>query len=212
MAANPNFPPDVRAAYAGKGPPVLIQKRLEEPLHRRKPTRIGVQFMGDWLHLNVSAQFRREMWDVMESTPQHTYLTLTKRTEGLLSVLDELAVSHGVLPNVWIGASIENQDRANERIPLLLQCPAAVRYVSIEPMLGLVYLAEAIYGRFAHWTDPAEMLKLHWAIVGPETGPGARDMAPNWARRVRDDCVAAGVPFFYKHGLLDGKEWRQWPQ
>jgi len=103
--------------------------------------------------------------------------------------------------NLWLGVTAENQRRADERIPLLLQCPAAVRFVSIEPMLGPINLKAAIYGKFAHWIDPAEMLKLHWVIVGGETGPGARPMHPDWARGVRDQCVAAGVPFFFKkHG------------
>jgi protein gp37 len=134
------------------------------------------------------------------------------------------------LPNVWLGVSAENQARADERIPLLLQCPASVRFVSIEPMLGSINL----YPYILHQRDraPSEIGRisdygpaLDWVIAGGETGPGARRMNPDWVRSIRDQCKAADIPFFFKAWgkhvpifqdaanphLLDGKKWRQWP-
>jgi len=142
------------------------------------------------------------------------------------------------LPNVWLGVSVEDQRRADERIPHLLSTPAAVRFLSIEPLLGPVNLtrielgggrrptwnalsgARGFYGentvRIDHG-DPG----LDWVIVGGESGPGARPMHPDWARSVRDQCVAAGVPFFFKQWggvrkketgrVLDGRTWEEMP-
>lgn len=93
------------------------------------------------------------------------------------------------LPNCWLGTSIEDQTAADERIPHLLRVPAAVRFLSVEPLLGLVELSQWIVGK-----------KCNWVIVGGESGPGARPMHPAWARSLRDQCVAAGVPFFFKQG------------
>ena len=100
------------------------------------------------------------------------------------------------LPNVWLGVSVENQAAADERIPLLLQTPAAVRFISAEPLLGPVEISSHRYP--ALWTT-----KLGWVIVGGESGPGARPMHPDWARSLRDQCQAAGVPFFFK-------QWGEW--
>ena len=116
-------------------------------------------------------------------------------------------------PNIWLGVTVENQQRADGRIPLLLQCPATVRYVSIEPMLGPVDLD-------AYWGAPeglGEPVGLDWIIVGGETGPGARPMNPDWARDVRDQCKAAGVPFFFKQmagkaPIPDDLMIREWPE
>lgn len=104
------------------------------------------------------------------------------------------------LPNVWLGVTAENQEQADKRIPVLLQCPAAVRFVSIEPMLGAVALD------LACWRGGAEvfpMRQLGWVICGGESGPGARPMHPDWARSLRDQCQAANVPFLFK-------QWGEW--
>jgi protein gp37 len=107
------------------------------------------------------------------------------------------------LPNVWLGVSVEDQKTADERIPLLLQTPAAVRWVSYEPALGPVGLGRLVWFKEG-FSDPDFQEKsmgrsrLDWVVCGGESGPGARPMHPDWARSVRDQCVAAGVPFFFK--------------
>ena len=134
-------------------------------------------------------------------------------------ICQELLDAEWPLPNVWIGVTAEYQDRADERIPTLLQIPAAVRFVSVEPMLGAVYL------RQIH-TDTTEIdsltgdhgvirplrgrsdKRLDWVICGGETGPGARPMHPDWASGLRDQCIEAGVPFFFK----GWGEWFPWNQ
>jgi protein gp37 len=111
------------------------------------------------------------------------------------------------LPNVWLGVSVENQATANERIPLLLRTPAAVRFLSMEPLLGPVVLPEVFLkrlhfdGRDHNYPDGAGM--IDWIIVGGESGPKARPMHPDWVRSLRDQCAAAGVPFLFK-------QWGEW--
>ena len=112
------------------------------------------------------------------------------------------------LPNVWLGVSVENQEAADKRMPLLLQTPAAVRFVSAEPLLGPVDLSRWVWGNRcpdrqcsdSTWDHACQLgeQRLHWVIVGGESGPGARPMHPDWARSIRDQCVAAGVPFHFK--------------
>lgn len=207
-AANPHFTDEERTAYTGEGLPVLRQNELTAPLRLRKSARIGVQFMGDLFHLDVSYYHQEQIWDVMEATPQHTYLVLTKRPENMLTTLDNLQVSHSILPNVWLGVTAENQQRADGRIPTLLQCPAAKRFVSIEPMLGPVKirsylgLPNVLYlGRKLDYHRDPPYLDL--VIAGGESGPGARPTHPDWLRSIRDQCGAAGVPFYFK-------QWGEW--
>ena len=136
-------------------------------------------------------------------------------------------------PNVWLGTSVENQRFADERIPLLLQTPAAVRFISAEPLLGPVDLANISTATGEQWDclDRAEaadaMLEgatsttLDWVIAGGESGPGHRPCDPDWLRSLRDQCQAAGVPFFLKQfggarpggeALLDGRAWKEFPK
>ena len=138
LAGNSAFPNNVRAAYAGKGPPVLVEKRLNEPLRRKEPALIGVQFMGDLLHEDVSNRMIYDVFRMMFMTPEHTYLVLTKRI-GRLYELMVRGWLDAILPdNVWPSVSVENQATADERIPLLLETPAAKRVVSYEPALSPV--------------------------------------------------------------------------
>lgn len=224
--------------------------------------------MGDLFHEDVPFEYIAQMWIPMYAMEQHTFLILTKRPERMLEFLTLLAIHPTRTPkNIWLGVTAENQEQADERIPLLLQCPAAVRFASIEPMLGPIDLSPWMeHARRCHvcgWTgfdfeetedydaicpecgeseatsfansdtDPV----LDWVIVGGETGPGARPMRPDWIRGVRDQCIAADVPFFFKKWganpnpwcneaaaagwdytqpngghLLDGQEWHQWPE
>ena len=129
-----------------------------------------------------------------------------------------------VLPNVWLGVSVENQVAADGRIPYLLETPAAVRFVSVEPMLEIIDLRDPLNGypgvdAYNEWT---EHNRLDWVIRGCESGPGARPFDVNWARDLRDQCQDAGVPFFFKQGRENGKivkmpepdgvVWNQYPE
>ncbi len=222
LAANRRIPAKEREAYAG-GLPVMREGELDAPFRLRKPALIGVQFMGDLFHEDIWYGLIYELFtNVMAKCPQHTFLVLTKRPEGALGFSREAIPLHDFAwpKNVWLGVSVENQKRADERIPILLQIPAAVRFVSIEPMLGPVDLTRLILatrnkldalrgieysyvgadedGR-AMWDDPVtEGDWIDGVIVGGESGPGARPMHPKWVRDVRDQCVAAGIPFFLK--------------
>lgn len=213
-----------RCGYPADNPfqVTLHPERLEEPLRWQKPSRIFVCSMGDLFHPLVPWAFTLDVWRIMEKCPQHQFMVLTKRPERMrLRVRDLVTWPNlpGILPNVWLGVTAENQQMADERIPLLLATPAAKRFVSIEPMLGPVGLTRIQSNKHTvlnaldgcgHYSGPGlsgQMLpsflcnKLDLVILGGETGPGARPMHPDWARRVRDDCIEAGVPFFLKqHG------------
>jgi protein gp37 len=113
------------------------------------------------------------------------------------------------LPNVWLGTTAENQEQADKRIPHLLQCPAAKRFVSVEPMLGQVELTKIIYNNKAHDCLATSSHRIDWVICGGESGPRARPMHPDWARSLRDQCKAASVPFFFKQWGA-WKPWDNW--
>jgi len=129
----------------------------------------------------------------------HTHYHLTEN--GLYS---EKMPQQWPLPNVWLGTSVENQEQADKRIPHLLQTPAAVRFLSIEPLLGAIELSDVTRRADAVQVLGKPTLQgIDWIIVGGESGPGARPMHPDWARSLRDQCTAAGVPFFFK-------QWGEW--
>ena len=181
--------------------------RLAVPLHWKKPRRIFVNSMSDLFHPDVSDGFRKAVFDVMEAANWHTFQVLTKRPEEMYDwLLDNGYYQHYMPPNVWLGVSVENA-RWTSRIGILRDCEASVRFLSVEPLLGSV--------------GKLDLDGIHWVIVGGESGPKARPMNPEWAREVRDQCVAAGVPFFFKqagakvgHGsdLLDGQNWKEFPE
>ena len=198
----------------------LHENRLDLPGSWRKPGRVFVNSMGDLFHENVPDHWIDKVFSVMSAFPRRTFMILTKRPQrairwfkhierddhrdGSVFHLGQggLIVAHREwpLPNVWIGVSVEDQATADERIPLLVGIPAAVRFVSSEPLLGPVDLSDELmfidglgYG-------------IDWVIAGGETGPGARPMHPDWARSLRDKCQAAGVPFFFK----GWGEWSPW--
>ena len=216
LAVNPTLPTGTRLAYAGKRAPLLIQKRLTAPLRRKKPAIIGVQFMGDLFHEDLPTHYIADVWNVMRQCPQHTFQVLTKRPYQMMSILSDWDT---ILPNVWLGVTAENQAAADERIPLLLQTPAVVRFLSCEPLLGAVDLRSWLGGSDGepdgrtddthcvrcgevwgegHECPPGFGPSLSWVIVGGESGPGARPMKPQWARDIVTQCKAAGVPVFVK--------------
>lgn len=187
---------------------VLRPERLDQPLRWRKPRRIFVNSMSDLFHKDVPDEYIARVFAVMACAPRHTFQVLTKRHGRMRSLLTspdfrslvdlELGGdgAHRIedwqwpLPNVWLGVSVENQQWANIRIPALLDTPAAVRFLSCEPLLGPVSL-------FANTRIDTGTL-VDWVIVGGESGPGARPMHPAWARGLRNECVEHDIPFLFK--------------
>jgi protein gp37 len=179
----------------------LRPERLSLPLKWRKSQRIFVNSMSDLFHEAVPDDFIQAVFTTMAQATHHTFQVLTKRAARMNTLLSRwagegltLRSGYGVkLPNVWLGVSVENQVTANERIPLLLNTPAAVRFLSCEPLLGPVDLLQL-----------PELLRpdhgLHWVIVGGESGPKARPMDPDWVRLIRDQVAPAEpkVAFFFK--------------
>ena len=201
---------------------VLIHPdRLQIPLHWRKPRRIFVCSMGDFFNEQVPSLFQKEIFRTMISAPQHTFQILTKRPyfmeRTIREIMNHICGPHWRMPdNIWLGVTCEDQKQADERIPLLLQTPAAVRFVSMEPMLGLIKLTRHhaycpthdFDGGFCTGSCP-ERIYLDWVICGGESGPGARPVHPNWARSLRDQCVAADIPFHFKQwGEWEYRDWR----
>ena len=226
----------------------LHQSRLEQPLHWKKPRKVFVCSMGDIFHEDVPLAWLLSIWITMAQCPQHVFMVLTKRPKRAYQFLQKEmleAKNNAPLPNVWLGVTAENQQAADERIPWLLKTPAAKRFVSVEPMLGQVDL-DTVNGALSTWwqngaIDCVDAGHLDWVICGGESGPGARSMDPDWARGLRDQCVSAGVPFFFKQWgayspnvevfrdgdwhydpvkvgkkragrLLDGCEWNEYPE
>lgn len=224
-----------------------LPEKLVEPLRWRKPRRVFVCSMSDLFHEDVPNAFIAAVFGVMAACPQHTFQVLTKRPErarwwlratsawadpvdavrcfAVAEVhirVDESNTPGWPLPNVWLGTSVEDQATADARIPELLQCPAAVRFISYEPALGPVDLSRWLpkpcramffdeeaakaygvpVGEEVSGTLRNEPL-LNWVIAGGESGPGARPAHPDWFRSVRDQCQTAGVPFFFK-------QWGAW--
>jgi protein gp37 len=172
------------------------------PLEWHRPQMIFVNSMSDLFHEAVPEQFIRQVFDVMSEACWHHFQVLTKRAERLR----ELAPSLPWPENVWAGVSVESADFAH-RIAELRRVPAAVRFVSFEPLLAPVGVLDLSH--------------VGWVIAGGESGPGARPMAPEWVSDIRDQCVRAGVPFFFKQWggfakkrtgrVLEGRTWDQYP-
>jgi protein gp37 len=200
----------------------FVESAIEKPLKRKKPTVYFVCSMGDLFHDSVPFEWIDQVFAVMALCPQHTFQVLTKRPERMAEYLagyrekeirkiwwNKFKISTTTqhytqtLPNVWLGTSCEDQAAADERIPHLLRCPAKVRFVSVEPMLGAVDL-ETPHDFICQCSACKEITKqLDWVICGGESGSNARPMHPDWVRSLRDQCVEAGVPFFFK-------QWGEW--
>lgn len=215
---------------------------LAAPLRWRTPRRVFVNSMSDLFHESLTNEQIAAVFGVMAAAPRHTFQVLTKRAERMrawfewagrlnLDDLQRLAirailgpgrcrVTRGTtwpLENVWLGVSVENQDAADERIPLLLQTPAAVRFLSCEPLLGRLDIAKWMplvfrvgvapnpdgtpFALPAHGGGPG----LNWVISGCESGPLARAADDDWFEVIEEQCRAAGVPHFLKQQMVDGK-------
>jgi protein gp37 len=186
------------------------EDELYRPLSWKKPSVIFVNSMSDLFHKDVPFEFIALVFLSMAKYDWHTYQVLTKRADRMLEffqwIQSDAAGIHRLLtdrrgkwplPNVWIGVSCEDQRSADDRMPLLFQCPAAVRFLSCEPLLGPIdlYLCTGL--------NKHHLNMLHWVIAGGESGHKARPTHPAWARSLRDQCKAADVPFFFK-------QWGSW--
>lgn len=205
--------------------PRFVPDQLDAPLRWRKPRRVFVNSMSDLFHEAFADEQIAAVFDRIECCPQHTFQILTKRAARLPEWFAWLARTRPkaqlVLPNAWLGVSAEDQRRADERITHLLATPAAVRFVSVEPLLGPVDLGWALEAHSPETTGVRTQPALDWVIAGAESGNGARPMHEDWVRSLRDQCAAAGVKFFYKQKLdgrkkvslpmLDGVQHAEWP-
>ncbi|MEN6567160.1 MAG: phage Gp37/Gp68 family protein [Veillonellales bacterium] len=215
----------------------LHPDRLDQPLHWTKPSKIFVCSMSDLFHDDVPDSFLDQVFAYMAKAEQHTFLVLTKRPErmrnyifkamydedcnydGWYEALNELGIPDAApMENVWLGVTAEDQEQADKRIPILLQTPAAKRFVSVEPMLSAVDLNRYIMpSQKAKGTlfgapielsgkDLADLVGLHsldWVICGGESGPGARPVHPDWVRSLREQCKMSKTAFLFK-------QWGEW--
>jgi protein gp37 len=176
------------------GKVVFDEEKLKDPLRWKSPRRIFVNSMSDLFHERVDDNWIHGVIAIMAACPQHTFQVLTKRPARMQEFLSTYFVHISKFRNIWWGVSVEDQATADERIPLLLDTPAAVRWISAEPLLGPVTL---------HLPNYSALRGLDWVVVGGESGPGARPMHPDWARTLRDQCKAGDVSFFFK-------QWGEW--
>lgn len=197
----------------------IHEGKMDQPLHWKKPRRIFVCSMSDLFHADVPTSVITAAFNVMERATQHTFLVLTKRVVSMIGWYALMRLNrpaYRIPSNVLLGVTAENQARADERIPILLQIPAAGYFVSLEPMLGAVDLRHVhsdvveidalagdhgVYRPLAGRSDE----KLSWVIIGSESGPRARPMEEDWARKAIEQCKEAQVPVFYKQQIVGGK-------
>ena len=162
-----------------------------EPIKIKKPKKIFVCSMSDLFHPAVPGNVHKNILEVITQTPRHTYFILTKRPER---IPDSWAKMHP--DNLWMGVSVENQKRADERIPTLVQKVKKNRFISCEPILGYIDLEQSAYK--AGLLPESEGLGVDWVIAGGETGPGARLTSPHWIINLYHQCKTYNVPFFFK--------------
>ncbi|MDG4784771.1 phage Gp37/Gp68 family protein [Micromonospora sp. WMMD1102] len=200
---SPKYQVDGDPRSSGPGFGVTLHRSALDIPHRwREPRVVFVNSMSDLFHARVPLAYVQQVFEVMRQTPRHTYQVLTKRA----SRMARLASSIDWPKNVWMGVSVENRSQVH-RVDDLRQVPAAVRFVSAEPLLGPL--------------GAIDLEGVHWLIAGGESGAGCRRMAPEWVRELRDGCAAAGTAFFFKQWggrtpkaggrELDGRTWDEMP-
>jgi len=180
----------------------LQPQSVDLPRRWKQPRVIFVNSMSDLFHKDVPLDYIKRVFEVMNECTQHTFQVLTKRPEIAANYAKDLHWS----PNIWMGTSVENL-LVLHRVEKLREIPAAIRFLSVEPLLGPL--------------PKLPLAGIHWVIVGGESGPGARPMESSWVRQIRDRCVAQSVPFFFKQWggtnkkksgrELDGREWNEMP-
>lgn len=178
----------------GQEPDVVVRSKpptFNAPLKWTEPEIVFTASWSDWF-IREADDWRAEAWDIIRRTPHLFYLVFTKRPQN---IPDRLPPDWGSgYPNVMLVVTTENQEEADRRIPKILRIPAAYRGISAEPLLGPLFLSN-------NWIDGPRYFEtgvLHWVVAGGESGPGARPCHPDWVRSLRDQCVGAGVPFFFK--------------
>jgi len=196
------------------------EDRLHQPSKIKKPSKIFVNSMSDLFHEDVPFEFVYKVFSVMSDHPQHIFQVLTKRPERAKDFFGHLArISwpFNQLKHIWIGTSIEDQKTANLRIPILLDVPMPVKFLSCEPLLGAIDFSGF------------DFKKIDWVIVGGESGSFARPLNPEWVRSIRKQCRHANIPFFFKQwgkfneqgekvgkkvagSILDSREWKSFPK
>lgn len=186
----------------------LVPEKLQAPLEWRRPRRIFVNSMSDLFHEDAPLDYIVRVCETMRDADWHTYQVLTKRADRLHELLNGPLREFASLPHIWWGVSVENRKHGLPRIDLLRDTPAAIRFLSVEPLLedlGLI-----------------DLTGIDWVIAGGESGHRARPLHPEWVLSLRDQCVAAGVPFFFKQWggrqkkkngrLLEGRTWDEQPR
>jgi protein gp37 len=184
----------------------LRPERLDQPLRWRTPRMIFVNSMSDLFHKEIPKDFVERVFDTMEAASWHTFQVLTKRSSLMCNFLRKRYLGHRAPFHIWFGVSVEDGTKTS-RIRHLREAPASVRFLSVEPLIGPV--------------GKLDLTDIDWVIVGGESGPGARPMKEEWAVHIRNLCIGARVPFFFKQWggrtpktggrLLDGEEWSQFP-
>ncbi len=185
----------------------LVPEKLRQPLLWRSPRRIFVNSMSDLFHPDIPIEYLAEVGRVMRKANWHTFQVLTKRHQRMQELLNGELSWLGRLPNVWFGVSVEDRENGLPRIATLRATNAALRFLSIEPLLEDL--------------GQLDLSQIDWVIVGGESGFHHRPMAPQWARNIRDQCVIEGVPFFFKQWggrtpkangrTLAGRTWDELP-
>jgi protein gp37 len=188
--------------YANGFALALHENTLAVPLRWKKPRRVFVNSMSDLFQDGVPLDFIRSVFKVMKTAHQHQFQILTKRSDRLA----ELSAKLHWAPNIWMGVIVENR-KYTSRIDHLRQTGARVKFLSLEPLLGPL--------------AKLDLAGIDWVIVGGESGPGARPMAPGWVKDIRDQCIESGVAFFFKQWggtkkkrtgrVLDGRTWNEYP-
>lgn len=214
LAHNPKVLPEIQDAYLGVKP-LLIEKRLNEPGKLKKPSIIGVQFMGDLFHEKIHRDWILQVLMVVRHCPQHTFMILTKRPQRMqhffrywfynAEPIADMSLQVKPRPdNLWIGVTVE-APKYLWRVEKLLQIPAAVRFVSLEPLLSHIDLKNYLH------------CGLSWCIIGAESGPKKRYFNPQWAGRLISQCEKARIPVFYKQDSnqkmpkINGRIYDQYP-
>ena len=176
------------------------KRRLDEPLHWRKPRRVFVNSMSDLFHEDLKTYQISDIFDVMMRSPQHTFQVLTKRPDRMRTYMREHLAFQ--LQNIWLGVSVENQLMANERIPILQDTPAAVRFLSVEPLLSEVDLYRGGWSLLRPIKSPTmggpRKPPIDWVIVGGESGRKARPCNVEWVNTIIGQCRDSSVPCFVK--------------
>ncbi|MGO9605900.1 MAG: DUF5131 family protein [Candidatus Binataceae bacterium] len=185
----------------------LVPEKLNAPLTWRAPRRVFVNSMSDLFHQAVPVEYIAQVGEIMRLAKWHTFQVLTKRHQRMHVLLNGRLKRYGALPNVWWGVSVEDREYGLPRIQKLQSTNAAVRFLSIEPLLESL--------------GTIDLSGINWVIVGGESGVRRRPIEEAWVREIRDQCQAAGVPFFFKQWggrspkqlgrILDGREWNDMP-